>query len=180
MENKNKNTPCCKHGSHLCLLSFGYKDLLWKEWSTCFERKRPLGLRFLLRRERRRSVKRNMYLIYTEYLAILIFILISIVLSCILFGLSYAFIGRSPDMEKLSAYECGFNPFEDSRNKFDIRFYIVAILFIVFDLEVTFLCPWSVVLRKIDALGFWGMMLFLWILTVGFIFEWRKGALDWS
>ena len=121
-----------------------------------------------------------MYLIYTEYLAILIFILISIVLSCILFGLSYAFIGRSPDMEKLSAYECGFNPFEDSRNKFDIRFYIVAILFIVFDLEVTFLCPWSVVLRKIDALGFWGMMLFLWILTVGFIFEWRKGALDWS
>ena len=85
--------------------------------------------------------KRNMYLIYTEYLAILIFILISIVLSCILFGLSYAFIGRSPDMEKLSAYECGFNPFEDSRNKFDIRFYIVAILFIVFDLEVTFLCP---------------------------------------
>ena len=87
------------------------------------------------------SLKRNMYLIYTEYLAILIFILISIVLSCILFGLSYAFIGRSPDMEKISAYECGFNPFEDSRNKFDVRFYIVAILFIVFDLEVTFLCP---------------------------------------
>jgi len=154
---------------------------------TCFERNgRPASkesdqsLKESGRRERRRSVKRNMYLIYTEYLAILIFILISIVLSCILFGLSYAFIGRSPDMEKLSAYECGFNPFEDSRNKFDIRFYIVAILFIVFDLEVTFLCPWSVVLRKIDALGFWGMMLFLWILTVGFIFEWRKGALDWS
>ena len=124
--------------------------------------------------------KRNMYLIYSEYLAILLFILVAVILSFILFGLSYLFIGRNPDIEKLSAYECGFNPFEDARTKFDVRFYIVAILFIVFDLEVTFLCPWSVVLRKIDSMGFWGMMLFLFILTVGFIFEWRKGALDWS
>ena len=85
--------------------------------------------------------KRNMYLIYSEYLAILLFILVAVILSFILFGLSYLFIGRNPDIEKLSAYECGFNPFEDARTKFDVRFYIVAILFIVFDLEVTFLCP---------------------------------------
>jgi NADH:ubiquinone oxidoreductase subunit 3 (subunit A) len=121
-----------------------------------------------------------MYLIYSEWCAILLFIVIAVLLSCLVFGLSYAFIARSPDLEKTSAYECGFNPFEDSRSKFDVRFYIVAILFIVFDLEIIFLCPWSLVLRKIDSAGFWGMMLFLILLTVGFVFEWRKGALDWS
>ena len=84
------------------------------------------------------------------------------------------------DAEKLTAYECGFNPFSDSRSEFDVKFYIVAILFIIFDLEVIFLCPWSLVLRRIDSLGFWSMMLFLVLVTIGFIFEWRKGALDWS
>lgn len=121
-----------------------------------------------------------MNVIYSEYFAILIFILVSIILSTIVFGLSYIITSRDNNPEKLSAYECGFNPFDDARNKFDVRFYIVAILFIVFDLEVTFLCPWSLVLRKLDTFGFWAMMFFLFILTVGFIFEWRKGALDWS
>ena len=121
-----------------------------------------------------------MSLIYSEWCAILLFIVVSILLSCVVFGLSYAFIARSPNLEKSSAYECGFNPFEDARVKFDVRFYVIGILFIVFDLEIIFLCPWSVVLRKIDSAGFWGMMLFLIILTVGFVVEWRKGALDWS
>ena len=121
-----------------------------------------------------------MSLIFSEWLAILIFIVVSIGLSGVLFGLSYAFISQNPDLEKTSAYECGFNPFEDSRNRFDVRFYVVAILFIIFDLEVIFLCPWSLVLRRIDSLGFWSMMLFLVLVTIGFIFEWRKGALDLS
>ena len=121
-----------------------------------------------------------MSLIYSEWLAILLFIVVSIGLSGVLFGLSYAFIHQNPDLEKTSAYECGFNPFEDARNKFDVRFYVVAILFIIFDLEVIFLCPWSLVLRRIDSLGFWSMMLFLVLVTIGFVFEWRKGALDWS
>ena len=121
-----------------------------------------------------------MNLIYSEWLAILLFIVVSIGLSGVLFGLSYAFIHQNPDLEKTSAYECGFNPFEDARNKFDVRFYVVAILFIIFDLEVIFLCPWSLVLRRIDSLGFWSMMLFLVLVTIGFVFEWRKGALDWS
>ena len=121
-----------------------------------------------------------MTLIYSEWLAILLFIVVSIGLSGVLFGLSYAFIHQNPDLEKTSAYECGFNPFEDARNKFDVRFYVVAILFIIFDLEVIFLCPWSLVLRRIDSLGFWSMMLFLVLVTIGFVFEWRKGALDWS
>nr|YP_009227144.1 NADH dehydrogense subunit 3 [Welwitschia mirabilis]AMA20999.1 NADH dehydrogense subunit 3 [Welwitschia mirabilis]QXE44337.1 NADH dehydrogenase subunit 3 [Welwitschia mirabilis] len=81
---------------------------------------------------------------------------------------------------KLSAYECGFDPFGDARSRFDIRFYLVSILFIIFDLEVTFLFPWAVSLNKIDLFGFWSMMVFLLILTIGFIYEWKKGALDWE
>ena len=82
--------------------------------------------------------------------------------------------------KKTSAYECGFDPFEDARAKFDIRFYLVAILFIIFDLEVTFLFPWAISLRNIDLFGFWTMMIFLIILTIGFVYEWRKGALEWE
>src|SRR5688500_18777820 len=87
---------------------------------------------------------------------------------------------KSPDAEKLSAYECGFTAFSDARMKFDIRFYLVAILFIIFDLEVAFLFPWAVAFRDIGAVGFWSMMVFLGVLTVGFVYEWKKGALEWD
>ncbi|MGA0393599.1 MAG: NADH-quinone oxidoreductase subunit A [Rhodospirillales bacterium] len=93
---------------------------------------------------------------------------------------SYILAKQRPDTEKDSAYECGFEAFEDSRNRFDVRFYLVAILFIIFDLEVAFLFPWAVSLGKIGVFGFWSMMVFLAILTIGFIYEWRKGALEWE
>ena len=111
-----------------------------------------------------------------------------LILLCIGFGLSLVIIGVSfvcgtvqkEDPEKVSAYECGFDPFDDARSRFDIRFYLVAILFIIFDLEVSFLFPWAVTLSKQGMFGFWSMILFLLILTVGFIYEWMKGALDWE
>jgi len=87
---------------------------------------------------------------------------------------------QKPDVEKLSAYECGFEAFEDARVKFDVRFYLVAILFIIFDLEIAFLFPWAVSLGEIGVFGFWSMMLFLGVLTIGFIYEWKKGALEWE
>ena len=87
---------------------------------------------------------------------------------------------KSPDPEKLSAYECGFNAFGDARMKFDVRFYLVSILFIIFDLEVAFLFPWAVVFRKVGDIGFWTMVVFLGVLTIGFVYEWKKGALEWE
>ena len=90
------------------------------------------------------------------------------------------FSPKNPDPEKLSAYECGFEAFGDSRMEFDVRFYLVAILFIIFDLEIAFLFPWAISLGNIGSLGFWSMMIFLFILTVGFVYEWKKGALDWD
>jgi NADH:ubiquinone oxidoreductase subunit 3 (subunit A) len=115
-----------------------------------------------------------------EYLPILIYIGVSLLLSLIILGLSFVFSIQKPDPEKISAYECGFDPFDDARSRFDIRFYLVAILFIIFDLEVTFLFPWAVSLNEINLFGFWSMMLFLLILTIGFYYEWKKGALDWE
>jgi NADH-quinone oxidoreductase subunit A len=119
-----------------------------------------------------------------SYLPILIFIGIAIGLSALfIFApmlVSSAAGTAKPDSEKLSAYECGFEPFEDARRKFDVRFYLVAILFIIFDLEVAFLFPWAVSLGDIGLFGFWSMMVFLGVLTVGFIYEWNKGALDWE
>lgn len=115
-----------------------------------------------------------------EYLAILIYFVISCALACLLILLSFVFGPQKPDAEKISAYECGFDPFDDARGKFDIRFYLVAILFIIFDLEVTFLFPWAVTLNKIGLFGFTTMMIFLIILTIGFIYEWQKGALEWE
>jgi len=116
-----------------------------------------------------------------EYIGILIFLLISSGLSSLLFGLSFLF-GTRPkeDPEKVSAYECGFDPFDDARSRFDIRFYLVSILFIIFDLEVAFLFPWAVTLSHSNLFAFWSMIVFLVILTVGFIYEWMKGALDWE
>ena len=116
----------------------------------------------------------------TEYLAIFIYFLIATVLAIILLGVSFVLSTRRPDPEKISAYECGFDPFDDARGRFDVQFYLVAILFIIFDLEVTFLFPWALVLNKVGLFGFWSMMVFLLILTIGFVYEWRKGALDWS
>jgi len=115
-----------------------------------------------------------------EYLAVFITIVIALVLCLILLVGSYLLAVQQADTEKVSPYECGFNPFEDARHKFDVRFYLVGILFIIFDLEVTFLFPWSVTLSKISEIGFITMMIFLFILTVGFIYEWKKGALDWE
>ena len=115
-----------------------------------------------------------------EYLPILIFIGIAIALSLIIILASLLVAPQRPDAEKLSPYECGFEPFEDSRGRFDVRFYLVAILFIIFDLEVAFLFPWAVSLKNIGLFGFWSMIIFLAVLTVGFVYEWRKGALEWE
>ena len=116
----------------------------------------------------------------TDYLSILIFIFVALVLSIGFIVLNYIFSPKNPDPEKLSAYECGFDAFGDSRMEFDVRFYLVAILFIIFDLEIAFLSPWAISLGKIGFLGFVSMMIFLGILTIGFIYEWKKGALDWE
>ena len=115
-----------------------------------------------------------------QYLPILIFIGIAMGLALVIVAASMIIARQRPDSEKLSAYECGFEAFEDARIKFDVRFYLVAILFIIFDLEVAFLFPWAVSLGKIGAFGFWSMMIFLLVLTVGFIYEWKKGALEWE
>ena len=115
-----------------------------------------------------------------EYMPILIFLAIAIGLAMIILVASLVVAPQRPDREKLSAYECGFEPFQDSRGRFDVRFYLVAILFIIFDLEVAFLFPWAVSLSNIGLFGFWSMMVFLTVLTVGFIYEWRKGALEWE
>ncbi|MBL4837871.1 MAG: NADH-quinone oxidoreductase subunit A [Kordiimonadaceae bacterium] len=115
-----------------------------------------------------------------QYLPILIFLGIAIVFSIIFIGAAVLVARQNPDDEKLSAYECGFEAFEESRGQFDVRFYLVAILFIIFDLEVAFLFPWAVALGDIGLYGFWSMVLFLGVLTVGFIYEWNKGALEWE
>ena len=115
-----------------------------------------------------------------EYLPIIIFLIIALGLSLAFVFLNFIFSPKKPDPEKLSAYECGFEPFNDSRMEFDVRFYLVAILFIIFDLEIAFLFPWAISLGNLGALGFWSMMIFLAILTIGFIYEWKKGALEWE
>ncbi len=115
-----------------------------------------------------------------EYLPILIFLGIAAAMSLVLVIASYVVARQNPDSEKLSAYECGFDAFDDARGQFDVRFYLVAILFIIFDLEVAFLFPWAITLGEIGYFGFWSMVLFLGILTVGFVYEWKKGALEWE
>jgi NADH-quinone oxidoreductase subunit A len=115
-----------------------------------------------------------------NYVPILIFLGVATALGSVLIGLGFLFGPRRPDVEKLSAYECGFEAFSDSRMKFDVRYYLVAILFIVFDLEIAFLFPWAVALRGIGVVGLIAMALFLAILVVGFVYEWKKGALEWD
>ena len=115
-----------------------------------------------------------------DYLSIVIFLFIALGLSIGFIVLNFLLSPKKPDPEKLSTYECGFEPFEDSRMEFDVSFYLVAILFIIFDLEIAFLFPWAISLGNIGILGFTSMMIFLFILTIGFIYEWKKGALDWE
>ncbi len=115
-----------------------------------------------------------------EYLPILIFLAMAIALGLMLTMSAMILAVRNPDPEKLSAYECGFNAFDDARMKFDVRFYLVSILFIIFDLEVAFLFPWAVAFSTLTTVAFWSMMVFLAILTVGFAYEWKKGAMEWE
>ena len=115
-----------------------------------------------------------------EYLPVLLFLLVSIIFSLGVLSLSFLVSPKKPNNEKLSPYECGFEPFDDARTKFDICFYLVALLFIIFDLEVAFLFPWAISLKNIGLFGYTSMMIFLIILTIGFIYEWKKGALEWE
>jgi len=115
-----------------------------------------------------------------EYFPILVFLVIAGGLAVAMVAASYVLARQNPNSEKLSPYECGFEPFEDARVRFDVRYYLVAILFIIFDLEVAFLFPWAVALGDIGVYGFWSMIAFLAVLTVGFIYEWMKGALEWE
>ncbi len=115
-----------------------------------------------------------------DYLPLAIFIGVACVIGIALLVAPFLVAYKSPDAEKLSAYECGFVAFDDARMKFDVRFYLVAILFIIFDLEVAFLFPWAVAFRDVGIVGFWSMMLFLGVLTIGFVYEWKKGALEWD
>ncbi len=118
--------------------------------------------------------------IATGYFPILVFMGLALVLSFVFMAASNIVSEQKPDSEKLSAYECGFEAFDDARTRFDVRFYLVAILFIIFDLEVAFLFPWAVTLERLGVFGFWSMMVFLGVLTVGFLYEWKKGALEWE
>jgi len=128
----------------------------------------------------RRMKGANVEELLREYLPIIIFAGLAIALGLV-FILAAAILARSnPDPEKNSAYECGFNAFDDARMKFDVRFYLVSILFIIFDLEIAFLFPWAVAFKDVGLVGFWSMMVFLAVLTIGFAYEWKKGALEWE
>jgi NADH-quinone oxidoreductase subunit A len=116
----------------------------------------------------------------SSYLPIFIFLILALGLAFIMIGLPFIAATISHDKEKISPYECGFEPFENARAPFDVKFYLVSILFIIFDLEIAFLFPWAIVLPEIGILGFWSMMFFLLMLTVGFAYEWKKGALEWK
>jgi NADH-quinone oxidoreductase subunit A len=121
-----------------------------------------------------------MAVLINDYLPVVIFIGVSLVIGLALLVSPFLLAYQKPDPEKLSAYECGFNAFDDARMKFDVRFYLVAILFIIFDLEVAFLFPWAIVFGELGSFGFWSMMIFLGVLTIGFVYEWKKGALEWD
>ena len=120
------------------------------------------------------------YNFLTDYLSIIIFLFIALLISIGFILINFISSPSNPDPEKLSAYECGFDAFDDSRMEFDVRFYLVAILFIIFDLEIAFLFPWAITLGETGIFGFWSMMIFLAVLTIGFIYEWKKGALEWE
>jgi NADH-quinone oxidoreductase subunit A len=130
--------------------------------------------------DRPRRERCRMTSLLADYLPLVIFMGVALVIGAALLVAPFVVAYSNPDVEKLSAYECGFNAFDDARMKFDVRFYLVAILFIIFDLEVAFLFPWAVVFGGLTWFGFWSMMIFLGVLTVGFVYEWKKGALEWD
>jgi len=115
-----------------------------------------------------------------EYFSIFLFLIVSIILAMVIFGFSYFLSIQNPDTEKLSAYECGFDPYEDARHSFDVRFYLVAILFIIFDIEAMFLFPWANSLSHLNSLGFWTMTDFIIELGIGYLYAWKIGALEWE
>jgi NADH-quinone oxidoreductase subunit A len=115
-----------------------------------------------------------------DYLPVVVFLGVALFIGLALMVTPFWVAVRNPDPEKVSAYECGFNAFDDARMKFDVRFYLVSILFIIFDLEVAFLFPWAIAFKEAGEFGFWAMMIFLGVLTIGFIYEWKKGALEWD
>lgn len=119
-------------------------------------------------------------LVLREYLPVIVLFAVAVGLGLVLLLAALILAVRNPDPEKVSAYECGFNAFDDARMKFDVRFYLVSILFIIFDLEIAFLFPWAVAFPTLSEAAFWSMMVFLAVLTVGFIYEWKKGALEWE
>ena len=119
-------------------------------------------------------------LLKSEYLSILIYLVVAILLSVVIITFSYLLVVQNPETEKMSAYECGFEPYEDARHKFDVKFYLVAMLFIVFDIETMYLIPWSVTVSKLNLLGFWSMIDFIIELAIGFIYVWYIGGLDWD
>ena len=126
------------------------------------------------------TLNKNHSLIHTEYYPILLLAIFSIFLAFLLVFLSYLLSVQNPETEKLSSYECGFEPYEDARNKFDVKFYVVGILFIIFDIEAIFLFPWSVSISSIDLIGFWSMLDFIFELTIGYVYIWIMGVLDWE
>jgi NADH-quinone oxidoreductase subunit A len=126
------------------------------------------------------TLRSPMSALLQDYLPLVVFIAVALVIGLALLIAPFLVAFKQPDPEKLSAYECGFNAFDDARMKFEVRFYLVAILFIIFDLEVSFLFPWAVAFKSVGVFGFWSMMVFLGVLTIGFIYEWKKGALEWD
>ncbi len=125
-------------------------------------------------------MRHNLEHISHSYLPVFVFFCVAVILSSIIVILPKLLAKNKPSKDKLSPYECGFDPFGDARGQFDIRFYLVAILFIIFDIEIAFLIPWAISLGKIGLLGFWSMMVFLSVLTFGLWYEWKKGALEWE
>ena len=116
----------------------------------------------------------------SDYLPLVVFVILATLISGALLIAPFIIAFKSPDPQKLSPYECGFDPFDDARMRFDARFYLVSLLFIIFDLEVAFLFPWAIVFHDLGGFGFWSMILFLAVLTIGFVYEWKKGALEWD
>jgi NADH-quinone oxidoreductase subunit A len=154
-----------------------------RQWQACPAR--PLATAWTRQRHWKREREESSIMtaapsFLLEYLPILIFLGIALVVAGGMIAASYVVAPQRPDAQKIAAYECGFDAFEDARMKFDVRFYLVAILFIIFDLEVAFLFPWAIAFGDIGLYGFWSMMVFLGLLTIGFIYEWKKGALEWE
>ena len=151
-----------------------------KVLSPCMLRCGAIRLHRHARSARRKLKSKGMPSLISDYMPLVVFIVLAALIGGALLVAPFLVAYRAPDAEKLSPYECGFPPFDDARMRFDARFYLVSLLFIIFDLEVAFLFPWAITIHDLGALGFWSMMLFLAVLTIGFVYEWNKGALEWD